>query len=43
MLDNGNLERTDNDFCENHRERLKYYCFSDEKPLCIVCAHYEDH
>lgn len=26
LLDNGMYEKTENDFCENHRERLKYYC-----------------
>lgn len=43
LLDNGNFERTDNDFCPDHRERLKYYCFLDDKALCVVCANYEDH
>jgi len=43
LIDNGMYERTDNDFCATHRERLKYYCFNDEKPLCVVCANYEDH
>jgi hypothetical protein len=43
MLDNGNLEKTENDFCVDHKERLKYYCFDDKKPLCIVCARFEDH
>lgn len=35
--------KTENDFCPEHRERLKYYCFDDEKALCIVCANYENH
>eukprot|EP00347_Sterkiella_histriomuscorum_P011410 403372566 len=43
LLDNGMYEKTENDFCEEHRERLKYYCFTDDKPLCIVCANYENH
>ena len=43
MLDQGNMEKTENDFCIDHRERLKYYCFPDDKPLCVVCAHFEDH
>ncbi len=43
LLDNGMYAKTENDFCPEHRERLKYYCFDDEKPLCVVCANYENH
>jgi hypothetical protein len=38
-----NLERVEADFCSNHRERLTHYCYEDNQPLCVVCAHYENH
>jgi len=43
LLEEGNLESTENDFCTKHRERLQHYCFTDNQPLCIVCAEYENH
>ena len=43
LEEEANLERTDDDYCPAHRERLTHYCYEDHRPLCIVCARYEDH
>ena len=43
LLEEANLEQTSEDFCMNHKERLLHYCYDDNKALCVVCAHYEDH
>lgn len=43
LLENSTYEKTENDFCSLHKERLKHYCFTCDKPLCVVCAHYENH
>ena len=37
------VEKTESDFCVQHRERLKFFCFTDEASLCVVCANYENH
>jgi hypothetical protein len=42
-MEEANFERTENDFCTKHRERLVDYCYDDHEALCHVCSHYEDH
>jgi len=42
-MEETNFERTENDYCTKHREKLVDYCFDDHEPLCHVCSHYEDH
>uniref|UniRef100_A0A4W3H764 RING-type E3 ubiquitin transferase n=1 Tax=Callorhinchus milii TaxID=7868 RepID=A0A4W3H764_CALMI len=29
--------------CEKHREKLKLFCESDKKLLCVVCSHGQEH
>ncbi|TNV87483.1 hypothetical protein FGO68_gene7976 [Halteria grandinella] len=43
LMEEANLERTEDDFCVQHKERLLHYCYNDNRALCIVCAQYEDH
>ncbi len=43
LLEQTNYERTMDDFCTKHRERLVDYCFDDHEPICHVCSHYENH
>ena len=42
-MEETNFERTENDYCTKHREKLVDYCFDDHEALCHVCSHYEDH
>ncbi|CAL8330469.1 zinc-binding protein A33 [Gadus morhua] len=40
---NGFWPRMSADMCEEHEERLKLYCESDQLPICLVCGMSRDH
>lgn len=43
LEEEANYILTEHDFCEKHRERLKFYCLTCDEPLCIVCANFTKH
>ena len=30
--------KTENMICQEHKEKYKLYCFTEEKPLCLTCG-----
>ena len=32
-----NMMRTEDQICPEHKEKMRLYCFTEEKPLCLSC------